>query len=249
MREGRAPLAAYLAVTHPEDRASVESMLADLASGGGSRSTAYQSPSTPWAATTSASPQDVWMITWVIAALWANRTIKRPELGREIAYRIVTLSGFVLLLVFFGQTSDSFRAGHHTEHPILQRLWALPPAAGWVMVALCAFGFIFAWWARIHLGRLWSGRITRKENHRIVDSGPYGIVRHPIYTGIIIAAAATAAEKATPLAIIGAALLYIGYWMKARLEERFLSEELGPDAYAAYRARIPMLIPFGPKAF
>ncbi|HEY1631502.1 MAG TPA: isoprenylcysteine carboxylmethyltransferase family protein [Rhizomicrobium sp.] len=194
-------------------------------------------------------PWDVWMITWVIAALWANRTIKRPELGREVAYRIVTLSGFALLLVFFGQTSDSFRAGHHMHNPLVARLWALPPDLGWVMVALCAAGFAFAWWARIHLGRLWSGRITRKEGHRIIDSGPYGIVRHPIYTGIIIAAIATAAEKATPLAIIGAALLYAGYWMKARLEERFLSEELGPDAYAAYRARMPMLLPLGPKGF
>jgi len=186
-------------------------------------------------------PWDVWAVTWLIAALWANRTIKRPEFGREIGYRVVALAGFALLLVFYGQSSDSFRAGHPAANPLLARLWAL--------VALCAFGFLFAWWARIHLGRLWSGRITRKEGHRIVDSGPYGIVRHPIYTGIIIAGIATAAEKATPLALIGAALLYIGYWMKARLEERFLSEELGPDAYAAYRARIPMLLPFGPKGF
>src|SRR5438445_12979167 len=52
---------------------------------------------------------------------------------------------------------------------------------------------VTVWWARIHLGRLWSSNVTRKKNHHVVDSGPYGIVRHPIYTGVIVASIATAA--------------------------------------------------------
>ncbi len=114
------------------------------------------------------------------------------------------------------------------------------------MVLLCAAGFGFAWWARIHLGQLWSAFVTRKADHRIVDTGPYGIVRHPIYTGIILAAIALAIVKGTLIAIGGALLAAFGFWVKARLEEGFLREQLGAEAYDAYRRRVPMLVPFGP---
>ena len=105
-------------------------------------------------------------------------------------------------------------------------------------------GLALTWWARIHLGRLWSSAITRKEKHRLVATGPYGFVRHPIYTGLIIALLATAATEATPGALFGAVLIALGLWVKARAEERFLLSELGPEAYESYRRRVPMLIPF-----
>jgi protein-S-isoprenylcysteine O-methyltransferase Ste14 len=72
-------------------------------------------------------------------------------------------------------------------------------------------------------------------------------VRHPIYTGIILAALATAAQLGTALAVAGAVVLWVGFWIKARLEERFLRDELGEGAYDAYRQRVPMLVPFGPR--
>jgi protein-S-isoprenylcysteine O-methyltransferase Ste14 len=105
-------------------------------------------------------------------------------------------------------------------------------------------GLALTWWARIHLGRLWSSAITRKEEHRLIETGPYEYVRHPIYTGLIIALLATAASEATPVAVLGAVLIALGLWLKARTEERFLLTELGPDAYESYRRRVPMLIPF-----
>ncbi len=105
---------------------------------------------------------------------------------------------------------------------------------------------MFCWWARIHLGALWSGRITRKEGHRVVDTGPYRLVRHPIYTGIDTAALALLVVKATPIALAGFVLIVWGYWIKARIEERFLREQLGAADYDAYRARTPMLVPFSP---
>ena len=71
-------------------------------------------------------------------------------------------------------------------------------------------------------------------------------MRHPIYTGIIIALVATAATEATLVALLGAVLIAIGLWVKARAEERFLSAELGPDAYESYCRRVPMLVPFLP---
>ena len=69
-------------------------------------------------------------------------------------------------------------------------------------------------------------------------------MRHPIYTGIIVASAATAALRATAGAWLGVALMTLGWYVKARLEERFLREQLGPDNYDAYARRVPMLIPF-----
>ena len=123
-------------------------------------------------------------------------------------------------------------------------LWHLPIALQWAAVGVSFLGFAFTWWARIHLGRFWSSNVGRKADHRIIDTGPYGIVRHPIYSGITLTAVATAALRATPAAWIGVALLTIGWYVKARLEERFLREELGPENYDAYARRVPMLVPF-----
>jgi protein-S-isoprenylcysteine O-methyltransferase Ste14 len=189
-------------------------------------------------------PWDVWIVSWIVAALWVNRTMKRPSLGSEWSYRVLEWGGFVVLLGIRSQTSDAFRAGVVASNAFLQRYWALPLDAGWVMVGLATFGFLFAWWARIHLGRLWSGRITRKEGHHVVDTGPYAIVRHPIYTGILLAAVATVAERGSGVAITGLVMVIVGLWLKARMEERFLRAELGAQAYDDYARKTAMLIPF-----
>jgi protein-S-isoprenylcysteine O-methyltransferase Ste14 len=182
----------------------------------------------------------LWIASWIAAALWTNRTVKRPELSWRSLYRVPEVLGFALLLGFFGRID---KAGHFhgLEIPIL---WPVPPVLAGLMVLSCAAGFAFAWWARLHLGRLWSGTVTRKEGHRVVDSGPYRFVRHPIYTGILLSAFATAIEQATPPAVAGALLLLFGFWIKARLEENFLRSELGADAYDAYARRTAMLVPF-----
>lgn len=176
-----------------------------------------------------------WVLSWLAAALWSAPSAKRPVFGSEILYRVVTLLGAVLL---FGVTTRN----------AAMRLWSFSESTDWALFGVCACGFVFCWWARIHLGRLWSGWVSKKEGHRIVETGPYGVVRHPIYTGLILAAFATAAIKSASIALAGAAIMALGFWIKARLEERFLSQELGAEAYNAYRRRVPMLIPFGPKA-
>ena len=127
------------------------------------------------------------------------------------------------------------------------RLWHVGFAGAYVLMGLTLAGLAFTWWARIHLGRLWSGSITRKEDHRVIDTGPYALVRHPIYTGLIFAIWTTAAAQATAAGLLGAALITFGLWLKARAEERFLTAELGADAYGTYRRRVPMLIPFLPR--
>ncbi|MGN6516527.1 MAG: methyltransferase family protein [Rhizomicrobium sp.] len=201
-----------------------------------------------WPDTAIYYPWWIWAITWIAAALWANRTVKRPGLGRESTYRILSLAGFIFLLGgMFRETHGQWTYGAWPG-PLGRPFWYPPIPVAWALVGVTFLGFAFAWWARIHLGRLWSGSITRKENHRVVDSGPYAIVRHPIYTGILVSGVASAIVMATPHAYIGAALLIVAYTLKARLEENWLREELGPADYDAYRARVPMLVPFGPTA-
>ena len=124
-------------------------------------------------------PWDVWIVTWLVAALWANRTLKRPAFGSEWPYRLVEWGGIALLLVAQSEDSGDFRRGVIDANPLAQRYWALPTTIGWVMVGLAVAGFIFCWWARIYLGRLWSARITRKEDHHIVDTGPVRICSTP----------------------------------------------------------------------
>jgi len=176
-----------------------------------------------------------WAISWWLAALWSSRAESRASMAEQVPYRMLNIAGFVLL--FAVQT-------RRYNGPL--RLWTLPTSACWAMAALCLVGFAFAWWARIHLGKLWSAFVTRKADHHIIDTGPYGIVRHPIYTGLILAAFALAIEKGTVIALAGALLASLGFWIKARLEEGFLREQLGAEAYDSYRRRVPMLMPFGP---
>lgn len=183
-------------------------------------------------------PWAVWAASWFAAAAWANRTVQTPPIGSQTAYRLVEYAGFFLLLFWVMRTDGRF------VPPFGRPLWSLPDAAKWAMVGVAALGFLFCWWTRIHLGRLWSGSITRREGHRVVDSGPYAIVRHPIYTGVILAALATMAVRGTAMAVAGAALIVFGYWLKGRLEERFLRSELGSAAYDAYARKTAMLIPF-----
>jgi protein-S-isoprenylcysteine O-methyltransferase Ste14 len=80
----------------------------------------------------------------------------------------------------------------------------------------------------------------------VIQSGPYHLVRHPIYTGLIVAALAQGVLIGMAANLVGAVLVGLGFWLKARLEERFLSQELGAATYAEYRRRTPMLVPFWP---
>jgi protein-S-isoprenylcysteine O-methyltransferase Ste14 len=196
----------------------------------------------------------LWIVSWLLAAVWSSRAQSRPGLGVEAAYRAVTVVGVVLL--FFSASHmppipgwPGWRRSLPLPAALTTPLWGLPPAGTWACAVLTAAGFGFTWWARLHLGTLWSGDITRKADHRIVDTGPYALVRHPIYTGIILALFALAAEKATPAALLGAVVTTFSFWLKARFEEGFLRQELGAEGYDAYSRRTPMLVPFLPARF
>jgi len=175
-----------------------------------------------------------WVVSWVAASLWSGRTEKRAATREMWIYRIVIFAGAILIAPWTAQVLG--------ERPA----WQVGCCGAYAFVGVMLTGLALTWWARIHLGRLWSSAITRKEEHRLIETGPYEYVRHPIYTGLIIALLATAASEATPVAVLGAVLIALGLWLKARTEERFLLTELGPDAYESYRRRVPMLIPFVP---
>ena len=174
----------------------------------------------------------VWWVSWLAAAAWSDRAVKRPSARHQILYRILAGLGAVLLFGLYP---------HHLRAEMI--LWHTPVALAWAVVPAVFAGLLFAWWARIHLGRLWSSSVTRKADHHVVDTGPYGIVRHPIYTGIIFASAATAAMRGSAVAWLGACVMTSGWVIKARLEEEFLREELGAETYGEYARRVPMLVP------
>jgi protein-S-isoprenylcysteine O-methyltransferase Ste14 len=181
----------------------------------------------------------VWYVTWILAVVWSGKT--KTQMRRDMAglHRVIAGVGAFLLFVpaLTGPAPAAFPG------PFIRRLWAPSPALDWSLFGLTVLSFAFCWWARLHLGRLWSGFVTLKEDHRIIDTGPYGLVRHPIYAGVIFAAATTALIRATPAALLGAVLLAVGFRMTARIEERFLREQLGAEAYDGYSRRVGMLIP------
>jgi protein-S-isoprenylcysteine O-methyltransferase Ste14 len=173
-----------------------------------------------------------WVVSWVVASVWSGRTKTHVPTLDSWVYRLPILLGAILL--------SPWTAGALGEKP----LYDLGNTGTYVLAVVLLLGISFTWWARIHLGRYWSNAITHKEDHRIVDTGPYGLVRHPIYTGLILAILATGLAVATWTSLLGALLISFGEWQKARMEEGFLTAELGPEMYGPYCRRVPMIVPF-----
>jgi protein-S-isoprenylcysteine O-methyltransferase Ste14 len=109
--------------------------------------------------------------------------------------------------------------------------------------AVVAIGLLFCVWARVHLGTNWSALVTVKQGHELVRSGPYRLVRHPIYTGLLLALLGTAVARGDVQGFVAVAIAAAAFWHKLRIEERWMQETFG-DAYARYRAEVPPLVPF-----
>jgi protein-S-isoprenylcysteine O-methyltransferase Ste14 len=175
----------------------------------------------------------VWLASWLLAALWSSRAERRSRSQADIVYRLLTALGALMLF-------DLRLPWRWTATEV----WRPGQSLAWSLVAVTISGFAFAWWARITLGRLWSSGVTRKVHHEIISVGPYRVVRHPIYSGLLLSVVATATMRGTAAAILGASAIALGLFVKARVEERFLRSELGNDRYDGYACRVPMLIPF-----
>ncbi len=171
-----------------------------------------------------------WAVYWVITAFSTKRAIER---GGIIGYRVVALvlvaASFVIVRLVHGSPQS--------------RLWQTSLAAGIVSDCIVLAGAAFAVWARITLGRNWSAEVTLKDDHDLIESGPYALARHPIYTGLISMALGTAINVGRAIGFVVLVGLCGGLWWKARQEEQIMSRQF-PDAYPAYKKRVRAIIPF-----
>ena len=171
------------------------------------------------------------VVVWVVSALRASRA-KRVE---TIPSRLVHGG---LLIVGCGLLNPWIYAW--AANPVLIPGGFAREVAG---VALTACGVGLAIWARTFLGRHWSGRVTLKEGHELIQSGPYRFVRHPIYSGIGAAILGTAIWEGRLLSLLAVGCILGAFAWKIHLEERWLTEEFGPK-YQDYQRRVKALVPF-----
>ena len=171
-------------------------------------------------------------VVWAIGALSGKRTVRVQALGSRLLELVLTMAAFGLLFWKY-----------RFPGPLAWRFLPESPAAAWTGLALTAAGCAFAIWARLYLGRNWSAIVTIKQNHELVRRGPYAVVRHPIYAGILLAMFGTAISIGQVRGLIAVALALIAWHMKAQLEEAFMIQQFGED-YLRYRKEVKALIPF-----
>ncbi len=177
-------------------------------------------------------------VPWLaLIAYWAVSAFRvRPNQKVEpTTTRVMTLLAVAAaFLIVFG----------HVEQPSVLGNRFLPklPILRNSGIILTWAGIGFAFWARHSLGEYWSARVTIKVDHKVIDSGPYSLVRHPIYAGILLALIGTAVAEGKWRGIVIFAIIFVAFFFKAKREEQFLSESLG-DPYLQYKRRTGMLIP------
>jgi protein-S-isoprenylcysteine O-methyltransferase Ste14 len=130
--------------------------------------------------------------------------------------------------------------------PLLDKRF-LPPSAGapffWSGAAVTGSGLLFAVWARRHLGKNWSQAVTLKEGHELITTGPYALVRHPIYTGFLLGFVGCAVALGEWRGLLAVALVFGALWRKLRLEETWMRAQFG-ESYKAYSRRVAALVPY-----
>ena len=133
---------------------------------------------------------------------------------------------------------------NHLPLPWLYARFLPASALGfWIGTAIVAAGLAFAIWARVFLGRNWSGTVTLKEQHELIRGGPYRWVRHPIYTGLLFAFLGSAVALGQWRGLLAVLIVFVALWRKLRMEERWLTEMFG-EQYARFRQEVAALVPF-----
>src|SRR5262245_47055375 len=169
----------------------------------------------------------VFAITWAIAALFVKRTVERRWGWGRIMILLVALA-------YWGARAGPLGAA---------RAWVPTSPSEWLGAAVVLVGLFVTVWARLVLGSNWSGAVAFKQDHELIERGPYRLVRHPIYTGILMMALGTAILQARISSFVFCGALPIGLWCKLRAEEELLTRPF-PEAYPSYRQRVRGLIPF-----
>lgn len=173
----------------------------------------------------------VFFAFWIVWSFGAKR-IAKGEGAAGAARRVLTVAVAWLLL----NTNDP-RLGVLASRFRPSSSWV-----GWLGAAVTFVGVLFAIWARIHLGRYWSATVALKNEHKLIQSGPYARIRHPIYTGIIVAIAGSAATIGTNAALLALGIIGMSLWFKARKEEALLAGEFG-SAFEEHRRHTGFFLP------
>ena len=173
----------------------------------------------------------VFLVVWFIAAWFAKRTVERSRTG---VWWIVGIVAFLLAVARSGSLMFATSVS----------LWRVTPGLAVVAAAVTVTGLSVALWARATLGTNWSGAVVLKEQHDLIDRGPYAFVRHPIYTGVLLMVLGTVTVAGTRDSVIVLATIVPGLFVKARREERLLTTHF-PELYPRYSERVrARLIPF-----
>ena len=177
---------------------------------------------------------DLWVglvVVWAVGLFWSKPTQQRAGVGPRLLYGIIVVAAFWLM--FSGKVSPGW---------LRARLFLRTEVTDWVGVALTALGCAFAIWARIFIGANWSSSVQVKVGHKLMRGGPYRFVRHPIYTGLLVAMLGTGIVKDHVSSLVGFFLLVAGFWVKSRMEEEFMRRTFGAE-YEEYARGTGGLVP------
>src|SRR6267143_752799 len=177
----------------------------------------------------------VWIFFFLSWQLKAANT-KTPKRLAPAASRILRVFIFLIAIVLLSTTRIP-----------LPRLYLQPWPDGlwpfWLGAAVTIAGLLFAVWAREHLGRNWSRSVTIKQGHELITTGPYAVVRHPIYTGILTGFLGMAIAISQVRGFIVFVLFFLAFWIKLRMEEQWMRSQFG-EAYTSYAHQTAALVPY-----
>ena len=174
----------------------------------------------------------VFLVYWQIKAFGA-KTTQRLE---PAASRLVRTVVFLIVILLLSPIPIPL--------PWLYiHFWPMGLLSFWIGAAVTVSGLLFAVWARVHLGRNWSRSVTIKQDHKLITGGPYALVRHPIYTGILAGFLGTAIAISQVRGFIALALVFLVFVAKFRMEEAWMRSQFG-ETYTAYAQHTAALLPF-----
>jgi protein-S-isoprenylcysteine O-methyltransferase Ste14 len=176
-------------------------------------------------------PWIVFVVYWLVSSIRTRATRRKESFVSRYAVLLIEIVGFAL--IFSHRTGIGFLGSRVVPRNLVG------PLAGTVLIWM---GIGLAIWARYHLAEYWSARVTIKEDHQLIRTGPYARLRHPIYSGLVLAAIGSALVIDRWRCVFGVCLVLIGYCFKAKKEEAMLTQQFG-DAFREHQKHTGFLIP------